>query len=195
MNLHACLRPFLALCTIITLPSCTGVPGEYGGYGGSSYGNSSYGGSRYGGSSYGGGYDDGPGYSSYQSRPSDYSGGGGYYGGNSYRRPSYGNSYYGGGSHYSDNHDRHDHDSGHRSSSSSRGRSISSSSSSDNDIRLVKVRDGTRGNVPEGYHSKEWYQKRGISVSKNTYETRDGDRRGYTGSSSKSKSNSKKKKD
>ena len=59
-----------------------------------------------------------------------------------------------------------------------------------NDIRLVKVRDGTRGDIPEGYHSKEWYQDRGISLSKNTYETRDGDHRGYTGSSSNSNSKS-----
>ena len=185
MNLHTLIRPVLALC-VIALPSCVGVPGEYGGYVG--------------------GYDDGPGYSSYQSRPSSYGGGSSYYdGGSSYygngysRRPYYGNSSYGGSSRYYDNNDRHDHDD-HRSSNSSRSRSNnyssrSRSSSSDNDIRLVKVRDGTRGDIPQGYHSKEWYQKRGISVSKNTYETRDGDRRGYSGSSSKSKSSSKKKKD
>ena len=191
MNLHTLLRPLLAVCTVIALPSCVSIPGEYGGGG---YGGSSYGGGGYGGSS----YDDDPGYSSYQSRPSSYGGGGGgYYGSGYSRNSSYGNSYYGGGSRYDDNHDGHDHDSNHRSSNSSRSRSSSSnrSRSNDGDIRLVKVRDGTRGNIPEGYHSKEWYQNRGISVSKNTYETRDGDRRGYSGNSSKSKSKSKKKKD
>ena len=185
MNLHTLLRPLLAICTVIALPSCVSIPGEYGGGG--------YGGGGYGGSS----YDDDPGYSSYQSRPSSYGGGGGYYGSGYSRSSSYGNSYYGRGSRYDDNHDGHDHDSNHRSSNSSRSRSSSSnrSRSNDEDIRLVKVRDGTRGNIPEGYHSKEWYQNRGISVSKNTYETRDGDRRGYSGNSSKSKSKSKKKKD
>ena len=170
MNFHPLLRPLLAASALAALPSCETIPGQYGGYDG--------------------GYSDGPGYSSYQSRPAYYGGGGSYYGGG-YSQPYYGGSrYYNNGNYYDNNHD-HDHDD-HRSSSSSRNSSSSSSNkkSSDNDIRLVKVRDGTRGDIPEGYHSKEWYQQRGISLSKNTYETREGDRRGYTGSTSSSKSKS-----
>jgi hypothetical protein len=170
MNLHPLLRPLLAAGALAALSSCEGIPGQYG--------------------DYGGGYNDGPGYSSYQSRPG-FAGGGGYYGGG-YARPVYGSPYYGGSRYYNNRND-YDHDHGHdnyRSSGSSRSSSSSNKKSSGNDIRLVKVRDGTRGDIPEGYHSKEWYQQRGISLSKNTYETRDGDRRGYTGSSSSSKSKS-----
>jgi hypothetical protein len=168
---YALLRVILATSGLAALPSCEGVPGEYG----PNYG----------------GYDDGPGYSSYQSSPTYYGSGTGYYGGG-YSRPYYGSSYYG-GRYYNDRDHDHDHDD-HRSSNNDRNKSSSSShkSSSDDDIRLVKVRDGTRGDVPEGYHSKEWYQKRGISLSKNVYETRDGDRRGYSGSPSKSSSSSNK---
>lgn len=177
MNLspYALLRVILATSAVAALPSCEGVPGEYG----PNYG----------------GYDDGPGYSSYQSSPTYYGSGTGYYGGG-YSRPYYGSSYYGGSRYYNgryDNGNDHDHDD-HRSSNNDRNKSSSSShkSSSDDDIRLVKVRDGTRGDVPEGYHDKEWYQKRGISLSKNVYETREGDRRGYSGSTSKSSSSSNK---
>ncbi len=174
---YALLRVILATSALAALPSCQGVPGEYG----SNYG----------------GYDDGAGYSSYQSSPTYYGSGTGYYGGG-YSRPYYGSSYYGGSRYYNgryyngnnhdhDNHDRHySNNDRYRSSSSSR------KSSSDDDIRLVKVRDGTRGEVPEGYHDKEWYQKRGISLSKNVYETREGDRRGYSGSTSRNSSSSNK---
>lgn len=169
MNLHSLLRPLLAASALAVLPSCVGVPGDYGGSNG--------------------GFDDGLGYSSYQSRPG-FAGGGGYYGGG-YARPYYGAPFPGGPRYYNDRNDYdHDHDRDNRRSSSSSRSSGSNNRSSDNDIRLVKVRDGTRGDIPEGYHSKEWYQQRGISLSKNTYETREGDRRGYTGSSSSSKSKS-----
>ena len=174
MNAHTLIRPLLAICAFAALPSCEVAPGAYGGYGG------------------GGGYDDGPGYSSYSSRPY-YSGSGGGYYSSGYSRPYYGGPRYYDNDHRYSSRDRdHDHDNDYRRSSNNN-RSSSSSSRSDNEIRLVKVRDGTRGDVPEGYHSKEWYQKRGISLSKNTYETRDGDKRGYTGSSH-SSSDSKKKK-
>jgi hypothetical protein len=168
---YALLRVILATSAVAALPSCEGVPGEYG----PNYG----------------GYDDGPGYSSYQSSPTYYGSGTGYYGGG-YSRPYYGSSYYGGRYYDNRNHDHEDHE--RHSSDNDRNKSSSSShkSSNDDDIRLVKVRDGTRGDVPEGYHSKEWYQKRGISLSKNVYETREGDRRGYSGSPSKSSSNSNK---
>jgi hypothetical protein len=168
---YALLRVILATSGLAALPSCEGVPGEYG----PNYG----------------GYDDGPGYSSYQSSPTYYGSGTGYYGGG-YSRPYYGSSYYGGRYYDNRNHDHEDHE--RHSSDNDRNKSSNSShkSSSDDDIRLVKVRDGTRGDVPEGYHSKEWYQKRGISLSKNVYETREGDRRGYSGSPSKSSSNSNK---
>jgi hypothetical protein len=168
---YALLRVILATCGLAALPSCEGVPGEYG----PNYG----------------GYDDGPGYSSYQSSPTYYGSGTGYYGGG-YSRPYYGSSYYGGRYYDNRNHDHEDHE--RHSSDNDRNKSSNSShkSSSDDDIRLVKVRDGTRGDVPEGYHSKEWYQKRGISLSKNVYETREGDRRGYSGSPSKSSSSSNK---
>lgn len=178
MNLPRLLRPLFAVCALAALPACEGIPGEYGGYDGG-----------------GGGYYDGPGYSNYSSRPV-YSGGGGGYYSSGYSRPYYGSSYYGGPRYYRDN--RYDHDHDHDRYDNDRDRRSSSSSnkkSSDNDIRLVKVRDGTRGDVPEGYHSKEWYQKRGISLSKNVYETRDGDRRGYSGSSSSSSSSKSKSKD
>ena len=172
---YALLRVILATSALAALPSCEGVPGEYG----PNYG----------------GYDDGPGYSSYQSNPTYYGSGTGYYGGG-YSRPYYGSSYYGGSLYYNGryyNGNDHDHDD-HRSSNNDRNKSSSSSrrSSSDDDIRLVKVRDGTRGDAPEGYHDKEWYQKRGISLSKNVYETREGDRRGYSGSPSRSSSTSNK---
>jgi hypothetical protein len=168
---YALLRVILATSGLAALPSCEGVPGEYG----PNYG----------------GYDDGPGYSSYQSSPTYYGSGTGYYGGG-YSRPYYGSSYYGGRYYDNRNHDHEDHE--RHSSDNDRNKSSNSShkSSSDDDIRLVKVRDGTRGDVPEGYHSKEWYQKRGISLSKNVYETREGDRRGYSGSPSKSSSSSNK---
>jgi hypothetical protein len=177
MNLKTSARLLLAACLAAALPSCTGIPGEYGGapYGG---GYGSY-------DSYG----DGGGYSSYSSRPVFGGGGygGGYYGGG-YSQP-----YYPGyrSSRYShDDHDhyssnRRDYDRGH--SSSSHRDSDSRSSSSSEAIRLVKVRDGTRGSVPEGYHSKEYFKNRGISLSKNVYETRDGDRRGHSSSNSDSK--------
>jgi len=175
---YAVLRMALAGSALAALPSCEGVPGEYG----PAYG----------------GYDDGSGYSSYQSSPTYYGSGTGYYGGGyyggGYSRPYYGSSYYGRRYYNNDNHD-HDHDNHDRhSSDNDRNQSSSSSrkSSSDDDIRLVKVRDGTRGDVPEGYHDKEYYQKRGISLSKNVYETREGDRRGYSGSTSKSSSSSNK---
>ena len=196
MNLspYALLRAVLATSALVALPSCEGVPGEYG----PNYG----------------GYDDGPGYSSYQSSPPYYGSGTGYYGGGS-SRPYYGSSYYGGsryynGRYYKGNDRDHDHNdyrsSGndrrrghddhvdHRSSGNDRNRSSSSSrrSSSGDDIRLVKVRDGTRGDVPEGYHDREYYQKRGISLNKNVYETREGDRRGYSGNTSRSSSSSNK---
>lgn len=179
MNLKSAARLLFAACLIAVLPSCTGIPGEYGGtsYGGYDSGYSSY----------------GDGYSGYSSRPV-YGGGGyggGYYGGGysqpyypRYRSPHYSHDDHG---HYTTQHSssRYDYDRGRSSGSHSSG-SHSNSRSGGEAIRLVKVRDGTRGNVPQGYHSKEYFKNRGISLSKNVYETRDGDRRGHSGSSSSS---------
>jgi len=199
MNPNALCRILLAACTIAILPSCEGIPGEYGGIpSGGGYG----------------GYEEGADYSNYYSRPV-YEGSAGGYFSSSYSRPYYAGSGYGGyggysryagpryyhndykrysynsygsGHRYSSGHDHnnnYDYDRG-RGSSGDRHRSSSSGGEA---IRLVKVRDGSDGNVPEGYHSKEYFKNRGISLSKNTYETRDGDRRGYSGSSSNKKKN------
>ena len=180
MNSFVPLRLLLAACTLVSLPSCTTMPGEYG--------DGSY-----------SGYDDGLGYSDYASRPYYQGSAGGYYR-SGYNRPYYGSSYYRGPRrHHDDDHDDRRRSSNNRRDDDDHRRTSSSTSnqrrSSDEEIRLLKVRDGTRGDVPEGYHSKEWYQKRGISLSKNVYETREGDRRGYSGSSSSSSSSSSKNKD
>ena len=170
MNTPAIFRILLPLGIMAVLPSCEVAPGQYGGSGYSSGYDSS---SNY--------------YSNYSSQPI-YGSAGGYYS-SGYSRPYY-NSSYGGPRYYRDydrnNYSRYDN---HRHSSSSRS-SSSSNRSQEEAIRLVKVRDGSGGNVPQGYHSKEYFKNRGISLSKNTYETRDGDRRGYTSSSGNKNSSS-----
>jgi hypothetical protein len=191
MKLPIPARLLLAACALLALPSCEVVPGQYGG------------------TPYGSGYDSGyPGvegdysgyagsdsYSGYGSQPF-FSGSVGSYYSTGYARPYYPGSYgYGGGGprYYRGGYDRYDHHYNHSSNHSSnhdydRGRSYSSSNhnrSSGDAIRLVKVRDGSYGNLPEGYHSKEYFKNRGLSLSQNVYETRDGDRRGYSGGSKK----------
>ncbi len=180
MSAPSLLQRALAAAALALLPSCEGLPNSQ---------------------AYGDGYDDRSGYSNYHSSPS--------YPGADYAysppRAYYGGPYIGSGPRYYRDYD-------HRASSSYRDHHYSTynrddrddrdrdrdrrpssppKSSGSDDIRLVKVRDGTRGDLPEGYHSKEWYQQRGISLSKNVYETREGERRGYSGPSS---SSSKKKK-
>ena len=188
MTAPSLLQLGLASASLALLASCEGLPNPGG---------------------YGGGYDDRTGYSNYSNRPAYNGSVGGYY---ESPRPLYGAPYagpYGGRPRYYSDRDYRDHrydhnDRDHRDSSSERDRytsrpstnsSHSQKSSSSEDIRLVKVRDGTRGDIPEGYHSKEWYQQRGISLSKNVYETREGERRGYSAPPAKSSSSSKKKKD
>ena len=178
-------RLLLAACVLPALPSCEVVPGQYGGtpYG-SGYRDSSPVYSGY------DSYDSG--YSSYSSRPFVTGSVGSYYS-TGYARPYYPGSYgYGGGGprYYRGGYDRYDHNhsSNHNYDRGDRGRGYSNNNnnrSSSEAIRLVKARDGSSGNLPEGYHSKEYFKNRGISLSKNVYETRDGDRRGYSGSSKK----------
>lgn len=159
--LNHSLKTALLLSAVFALPSCETVPGSYvedpGGYGyGSSYVSS------------GPAYVGGSGY--YASRPYY---GGGYYNSDYYRRN--GGSYYNRGRDY----DRHDHDhdndwNRNRGRDNDRDRKDNSGA-----VRMTKYRqDGDGGDLPSGYHDKEWFQKRGYSISKNDFETRDGSPRG-----------------
>ncbi len=57
-----------------------------------------------------------------------------------------------------------------------------------NDMKLVRYRQDDHSNLPRGYHSADWYKKRGYSLKQNTYVQRDGDVRGRKPSSSSSSS-------
>jgi hypothetical protein len=51
--------------------------------------------------------------------------------------------------------------------------------SDDNEeLKLVRYNERDRGRLPEGYHSKEWYKARGISVKQNTLRDRSGELHG-----------------
>jgi hypothetical protein len=52
------------------------------------------------------------------------------------------------------------------------------------EMKLVRYRGPERGDLPSGYHSKEWYRDRGYSLKDNTYREEDGDLRGRQPSSS-----------
>jgi hypothetical protein len=193
MKLPIPARLLLAACALLALPSCEVVPGQYGG---TPYGSGYDSGYLGVGGDYSG-YEGSDSYSGYSSRPF-FSGSVGSYYSTGYARPYYPSSYsYGGGGprYYRGGFDHYDHDHNHSSNRDydrgDRGRGYSSSNnnnrSSGDAIRLVKVRDGSYGNLPEGYHSKEYFKNRGISLSKNVYETRDGERRGYTGGPKKKK--------
>lgn len=55
---------------------------------------------------------------------------------------------------------------------------------SSEEMKLVRYRGPQRGELPSGYHSKEWYRDRGISLKDNTFRERDGEVRGRQPSSS-----------
>ncbi len=63
----------------------------------------------------------------------------------------------------------HDHDHDHKPSRSS------GSSNSSNRIKLLGGGDGDHSNKPDGYHSREWYQKRGYDLKEYKYKKEDGD--------------------
>ncbi|QQL45512.1 hypothetical protein [Sulfuriroseicoccus oceanibius] len=66
---------------------------------------------------------------------------------------------------------------------------------SSGDLRLVKYRQGKhRGRKPSGYHSPEWWKKRGYSLKKNTFKNREGEYRGAKSPELNKKRNKKKKK-
>ena len=155
----------LASCTVYEEGYYGGGP-RYGGgpvYGGGPY----YGGGPVNGGGYGYGYDDwNDEYYSYH--PAAYSG----YVSYSTRCP-----YYYGGRYYSyrwwddDRYSnyRHDHGSNHSQYRHRR---------SDEELKLVRYRQEDRGQLPTGYHSKEWYKDRGISLKENTYRDREGELHG-----------------
>ncbi len=143
------------------LASCTVYDDGY--YGG----GPRYGGGPYYGGGYGYVYDDwNDDYYSYH--PAAYSG----YVSYSTRYP-----YYYGGRYYSYrwwdddrySHYRHDHGSNYQRYRHHR---------SDEELKLVRYRQEDRGQLPTGYHSKEWYKDRGISLKENTYRDREGELHG-----------------
>jgi hypothetical protein len=116
---------------------------------------------------YGGAYyDDGYYEPGYVAGPS-YVGSGYYYGDHYYR-----------GHYRHDHYDHHDHDDDHHHRGSSR--------DDDNEkMKLVRYNEqDRRRNLPEGYHSAEWYKSRGYSLKQNTFRERDGDTRGRESSRS-----------
>jgi len=145
------LRPALAAGVALAFTSCETYSEGYGDPGG-----------------YSGGYYSGGG--GYVSRPYYGSGyGGGYYSSDYYRRN---------GGRYDRNDHRNDHND-HRNDNHRGNDNRKSGGGSDNDLRLTKYREGAKpGDLPSGYHSKEWYKDRGYSLNKNNYVTRDGDPRG-----------------
>ena len=135
----------LSLLTVALLPSCEVMDTGYST--GSYYG--------------GGGYVNRPTYyNTYDSDYYDYGYAGRPYGGGYYR----GGRYYNGSGVYCPPENYHNHSS-HSSSRSSSGSAI----------KLIRGNDGDHPNRPEGYHSKEWYQKRGYDLSDYTHKHRDGE--------------------
>lgn len=179
--LKLAFRSALALGAALAFTSCETYPAGYGdapiadpgGYAG------------------GGGYYSGGG--GYASRPYYGSGyGGGYYSSDYYRRN--GGRYDRNDNYYRGNDHRYDHDNDHRNDRNNDHRNDRGNdnrkSGSDNDIRLTKYREGGKpSDLPSGYHSKDWYQQRGYSLSKNNYQSRDGDPRGHANDSKKGKDN------
>ncbi len=158
------LRLLLILCTVIALPSCVSMD-PYG-YNGGSYNDS---------------YNDSPFYSTSPS----------------YSRPYYGgNSYYGGGGYYGSGYShrvsvcrvcghnpcscRASHASHSyvpprnrdRDDRSDRDRDRDRNSGGGNRIKLTTGRD----NLPQGYHSKDWFEKRGINVRSHSYVKENGEK-------------------
>lgn len=103
-----------------------------------------------------------------------------------YRRPYYPGSY--GYNNYRYN--QSDCEEDHRKEGSSKKKSTST-----RDLRLVDYdQNRHKGDLPDGYHSPEWWKEHGYSLGQNTYKNREGEVKGkaaqqHKSSSSKSSSN------
>lgn len=101
--------------------------------------------------------------------PGGYVGGGVGYGVSRYRS----HHYYG-----DDHHDHHEHRDHDRHRHGSTGHREESGHQQGEDLKLVRYRQGEHGSVPRGYHSREWFEKRGYDLKSNTFQARDGHRHG-----------------
>ena len=57
-------------------------------------------------------------------------------------------------------------------------------------VRMVDYNEKDKRKIPEGYHTKDWWQDKGFSLKDNTYKTTGGEVRGKASSSSGHKSHS-----